>query len=121
VVGNAGYPGYDEPGVRDLADPADLLCDLKPGLDRRGGREAAASASTQNPRVEMIKYSFQKIFSLNKQIDCTLQKFSINFAILVAENVMSFFRKGSSNFINSSLSYNLEEMSEVDKKPVTSS
>ncbi len=63
MVGNAGYPGYDEPGVRDLDDPADLLCDLNPGLDRRGGREAA-SASTQNPRVEIIKYSFQKyIFS----------------------------------------------------------
>jgi hypothetical protein len=62
VVGNAGYPGYDDPGVRDFDDPADLLCDLKPGLDRRGGREAA-SASTQNPRVEIIKYSFQEIFS----------------------------------------------------------
>ncbi len=62
MVGNAGYPGNDEPGVRDLDDPADLLRDLKPGLDRRGGREAA-SASTQNPRVEIIQYSFQEIFS----------------------------------------------------------
>jgi len=97
VVGNAGYPGYDEPGVRDLDDPADLLCDLNPGLDRRGGREAA-SASTQNPRVEIIKYSFQKyIFSSFNLIR------SYKHFLLISKSsrgkcsclVMSVFRKGS--------------------------
>ncbi len=92
MVGNAGYPGYDNPGVRDVYDPADLLCDLNPGLDRRGGREAA-SAAPQNPRVKIEKYSFQEILSSFYLIREKLQKFPINFANLVAENVMCFFRK----------------------------